>query len=191
MQVELDERRLANLGLSVDLVTNRLAQENVNLTGGRLREGQTEFLVRTVNEFERSGDMNDIVIASERRAQSCGCRMWRTCVRGHKEREVITRIDGRESVEVAIYKEGGTNTVTVSEKVQTALEELKTRLVKLDPDLSVTLITDQARYIRQSVATGIPDRALSAASWPSLSCTSSCAAGRRRRSSAWPFRSRW
>ena len=36
-------------------------------------------------------------------------------VRGHKEREVITRIDGRESVEIAIYKEGGTNTVTVAD----------------------------------------------------------------------------
>ena len=41
--------------------------------------------------------------------------------RGHKEREVITRIDGQESVEVAIYKEGGTNTVTVSDAVQERL----------------------------------------------------------------------
>jgi HAE1 family hydrophobic/amphiphilic exporter-1 len=43
IQVELDERRLANLGLSVDRVLNRLAQENINLTGGRLLEGQTEY----------------------------------------------------------------------------------------------------------------------------------------------------
>ncbi len=41
--------------------------------------------------------------------------------RGHKEREVITRIDGRESVEVAVYREGGTNTVTVVNEVKEGL----------------------------------------------------------------------
>jgi len=49
IQIEIDERRVANLGLTVDQVVSRLAQENVNLTGGRLEEGQAEYLVRTIN----------------------------------------------------------------------------------------------------------------------------------------------
>ena len=48
--------------------------------------------------------------------------------KGFKEREVISRIDGEESVEVAIFKEGGTNTVTVSGGVTTALGDLRERL---------------------------------------------------------------
>ncbi|MFQ5768720.1 MAG: efflux RND transporter permease subunit, partial [Acidobacteriota bacterium] len=64
IQVELDERRMAGLGLTADQVRNRLAQENINLTGGRLREGRVEFLVRTVNEFLRPEDLADLVIDS-------------------------------------------------------------------------------------------------------------------------------
>ena len=151
IQVALDDRRLANLGLSADRVLSRLAQENINLTGGRLREGQTEFLVRTVNEFVRPEDMNSVVIDSSQGAIVTLEDVARV-FKGHKEREIITRINGQESVEVAIYKEGGTNTVTVSDAVTASLDNLRERLQKLDPSLQLTIVTDQARYIRQSVS---------------------------------------
>jgi HAE1 family hydrophobic/amphiphilic exporter-1 len=151
IQVALDERQLANLGLTADRVLTRLAQENINLTGGRLREGQTEFLVRTVNEFVRPEDLNAVVIDS---SQGAIVRLQDVAqvFKGHKEREIITRINGRESVEVAVYKEGGTNTVTVSDAVTESLDSLRERLQKLDPSLQLTIVTDQARYIRQSVS---------------------------------------
>ncbi len=151
IQVELDERRLANLGLNSDLVLNRLAAENINLTGGRLREGQTEYLVRTVNEFLRPSDLEEVVVdrtagAIVRLDDVARVRM------GHKDREIITRINSHESVEVAVYKEGGTNTVTVSDAVRAGIDPLRERLVAVDPALEMEVITDQARYIRQSVS---------------------------------------
>jgi HAE1 family hydrophobic/amphiphilic exporter-1 len=151
IQVQLDEQRLDNLGITADQVLSRLAQENVNLTGGRLQEGQTEYLVRTVNEFLRPEDLLAIVIDS---SQGATVRLEDVAqvVRGHKDREVITRIEGRESVEVAVYKEGGTNTVTVSDRVQESLAELQEQLQKATPGLQLTVITDQGRYIRQSVS---------------------------------------
>ncbi len=150
IEVEIDERRLASLGLTIEQVSQRLAQENINLTGGRLREGQTEYLVRTVNEFLRSEDLADVVVDS-RDGAIVRVEDFAKVVRGHKEREIITRIDGQESVEVAIYKEGGTNTVRVSDAVQQGLTTLDGRLRQLDPNLRMTVITDQAGYIRDSV----------------------------------------
>ena len=150
VQVEVDERQLANLGLTLDRVINRLRQENINLTGGRLREGQTEFLVRTINEFLRPADLEPIVIDSTQGAIVRLADVARV-VKGHKEREVITRIDGQESVDVAIYKEGGTNTVTVSDAVRDALADVETRLRQIDPNFQLAVVSDQARYIRDSV----------------------------------------
>ncbi|MEE9293196.1 MAG: efflux RND transporter permease subunit [Acidobacteriota bacterium] len=150
IQVEIDERRLAGLDLTVEQILDRLAQENINLTGGRLRDGQTEFLVRTVNEYLRPGDINAIVITGSDGAVVRFEDIARI-VKGHKDRDLITRIDRRESVEVAIYKEGGTNTVTVSDAVKASLDPLASRLKQLDPRLEIAVITDQARYIRNSV----------------------------------------
>ncbi len=151
IHVELDERRIANLGLTAERVLERLAQENINLTGGRLREGQTEYLVRTVNEFLRPEDLRAVVIDSAQGALVRVSDVARV-VRSHKEREIITRINGLESVEVAVFKEGGTNTVTVSDAVRASLDKLTSRLRKLDPNLNLTVVTDQAGYIRQSVS---------------------------------------
>ena len=151
IQVELDERRMANLGIDSDQVFNRLGQENINVTGGRLKEGQTEFLVRTINEFVGPEDLLPIVIDSSRGAIVRLEDVARVR-RGHKERELITRINGQESVEVAVYKEGGTNTVRVSDLVTTAMEPLEARLREVEPNLRLTVVTDQARYIRQSVS---------------------------------------
>ena len=150
IQVELDERKLAGLGLTAEQVRNRLAAENVNLTGGRLREGETEYLVRTLNELKRPADIRRIVI---RRSGDAIIRLEDVAQvsTGHKERNIITHINGHESVELAVYKEGGTNTVTVSKAVRDRLKIVANELALSDPKLKLEIITDQARYIRQSV----------------------------------------
>ena len=151
IQVEIDERRLTSLGLTMNQVMNRLAQENVNLTGGRLRDGQTDYLVRTINELLRPEEIREIVID---RAQGAIVRLEDIArvYQGAREREVITRIDGREAVEIAVYKEGGTNTVTVASAVLERVEELEEEIGQIDPQLELTVLADQSRYIRDSVS---------------------------------------
>ena len=151
IQVEIDERRLSSLGLTMNQVMNRLAQENVNLTGGRLRDGQTDYLVRTINELLRPEEMREIVID---RSQGAIVRLEDIArvYQGAREREVITRIDGREAVEIAVYKEGGTNTVTVASAVLERVDELEEEIRQTDPQLELSVLTDQSRYIRDSVS---------------------------------------
>ena len=151
LQVEVDERALANFGFDLDRLIARVAEENIDLTGGRLQDGQTEYLVRTVNELLRPENLEELVLSTE------GGALVRlgdvaTAQRGHREREIVTRYDGRESVEIAIYKAGGGNTVRVSETVRERLETLRGELERIDPELGLVLISDQARYIRKSVS---------------------------------------
>jgi len=150
IQVELDERRLAALGLTGEGVAARLAAENVDVAGGTLRDGRTEYLVRTVNRALRSSDLENIVVLRSGNAVIRLRDVARVVV-GHKDREIITRLDGAESVELAVYKEGGTNTVAVSDAVAARLETLTPELQRTDPSLRLVIVTDQARYIRQSI----------------------------------------
>jgi HAE1 family hydrophobic/amphiphilic exporter-1 len=62
IQVEIDQRRLAQLGISLDTVIQRLQQENVNLSGGRLEEGSQRYLVRTVNQFANVEQMGQMLL---------------------------------------------------------------------------------------------------------------------------------
>ena len=150
IQVELDEQLLASLNLSIRDLTSRLGQENINLTGGTLQEGEAKYLVRTLNEFQSVDEMNDVVVAVRAgapiRLQDIG-RVYS----GYKERTIITRLDGQESVEIAVFKAADANTVSVAGRVRERLAELERAYEgKRDP-LKFDVVFDQSRFIQQSV----------------------------------------
>ncbi len=117
IQVELSEQKLALIGIDIQQVKNRLAQENINLAGGNLKEGQTEYLVRTLNEFKTVDEIANVVIGTWN-GREIKVRDVGEVRRTHKDREIITRLNGQESVEIEIYKEADANVVAVAERVK-------------------------------------------------------------------------
>jgi len=116
IRVELNEQQLTIIGIDIQQVKNRLSQENINLAGGNLKEGETEYIVRTLNEFKDVSEISEIVIGNwNGREIKIGdvAEVKRTS----KEREIITRINGKESVEIEIYKEADANIVNVAKVV--------------------------------------------------------------------------
>ena len=115
VQVFVDQQKLAQLGLSIDVVTRRMRAENVNLSGGRLEQGTQRFLVRTLNEFETVEQMANAIIATQD-GQPIYLRDVANVTRGYKDREAITRVNGKEAIELAVYKEGDANTVQLADR---------------------------------------------------------------------------
>ena len=124
VQVLVDADRLAQLNLAPNLVIDRLRQENVNISGGRIEEGSERYLVRTVNQFTDLGQMRDLLVANVD-GVPVHLRDVATVTQGYKEREAVIRFKGREAVELAIYKEGDANTVAAADAVRKMLERLQ------------------------------------------------------------------
>lgn len=150
IQVEVETTRLDYLGISISEVTSRLAAENVNLTGGVLKDGEAEFLVRTLNEFKNLDEIGEIIIGEIGRAPIKLNDVGRV-FRGHKERDLVTRINGREGVEVAIFKEGDANTIQVSRDVGERLSEFLKENERLLQNSGMEIVFDQAEFIQQAV----------------------------------------
>ena len=148
VQVYVDQQRLAQLKLSIEQVAKRIGAENVNLSGGRLEQGTQRFLVRTVNEFDTLDDMANSVIANVD-GQPVYLKDVARVERGYKDRTAITRLNGEECVELAIYKEGDANTVQLAQGIRAKLEALEKTLPggsKLVP------VYDQSRFIASAVS---------------------------------------
>ncbi len=192
--VEVDEARLALLDITVEQVAQRLWQENINLAGGSLKEGKAEYLVRTLNEFVDLKDIGEVVVGrkggdgdgqgaeafglqgeggragpraligsgeAEVKLKDVATVRW-----GQKEQDVITRINGLESVEVEIYKEADSNTVKVADRVKDVLGFAEGRPSRekgsraagfLDrflqdyPGVELKLISDPSRFIKSAI----------------------------------------
>ena len=150
VHVEVETARLAQLGIPVNQVTDRLASENVNLTGGLLKDGEAEFLVRTLNEFRDMEEIGNIVVGKIGQAPLKLNDVGRV-LRSHREREVITRINGREGVEIALFKEGDANTVHVSRTVRQKLDTINLEYEDLLKGSEIQVVFDQATFIQQAV----------------------------------------
>ena len=74
ISVDLDEDELRRTGLSIQEVVRRLSVENVNLAGGDIKEGDTQYLVRTVNEFSTLEEIADLVVLRSGRARPAPAR---------------------------------------------------------------------------------------------------------------------
>ena len=150
IHVELEEAKLALLGLPIKQIVERLSSENINLTGGTLKDGEVEFLVRTLNQFASIDEINSIVIA-EAGSAVIRLRDIGRAFEANKERRVITRTNGVESVEIAAYKEADTNTVAVAAAVKERLAGLRNDLPAAYSDISIEIISDQSRFISNSI----------------------------------------
>ena len=124
VQVLVDADRLAQLNLPPNLVIDRLRQENVNISGGRIEEGSERYLVRTVNQFSNLDQMRELLVTTLE-GVPVHLRDVATVTQGYKEREAVIRFKGREAVELAIYKEGDANTVAAADAVKKMLERLE------------------------------------------------------------------
>jgi HAE1 family hydrophobic/amphiphilic exporter-1 len=145
IHVEVDAARLSAAGLTLADVTRRLAQENVNVAGGSLTEGRSEYLVRVANQFLAPEEMGRIVLAS-RPDGVVRVADVATVSRGAREREVVARVGHDEAVEIAVYKEGDANTVAVARTVKARLKRLP-----LPAGMTLMTVADQSRFIEQSV----------------------------------------
>lgn len=117
IQVLVDAQKLKNLGLNLDSISNSLAQQNINLSGGRLKEGKTEYLVRTVNEYKTVSEIGDTLIVTPAGIPIALSQVAEV-IQGEKDRDTVVRLNGGEAVELEIYKWGDANTVQVCNKVK-------------------------------------------------------------------------
>src|SRR5690349_3209113 len=120
IRVRNDPFKMATQGLDPAKLAARLAQENINASGGLIREGSTEYLVRTLNEFQDVAEIENLAL--ERRGDATiRVSDVATVERTHAEREVVTTLSGAEAVEIAIYREAGSNIVQLADVVKKKL----------------------------------------------------------------------
>lgn len=147
IQVLINQQRTSQLNIKVEEVIARLKAENVNSSGGRVEDGSQEYLVRTLNQFQSLDDMRNLFIAT-REGKHIRLGDIAEVIDAHKEIDSVTRFNGFEGVEIAIYKEGDANTVQVAENVQRRLERINKEL----PDYyQLQMVYDQSRFIASAI----------------------------------------
>lgn len=155
IHIALREDWMVARQVTVDAVRNALQSENINLAGGSVLEGDKEYLVRTLNEYTSIDELYSLGI---RRNDGVVIPLTDLAeiTDGHKERQVLSRLDGGEAVELEVFKEAGANVVRLADTVQAQLYGdgmLNKGLVAELPDgMKLIVLDDQASFIAAAVS---------------------------------------
>ncbi len=146
--VELDPAALEAYKLSVDQIIASLSLENLNLPGGRVVERQTEFLVRTLGEFQSVEDIQEVIVGVTSMGTPIYLRDVGEVRDTLKDFRYRARIQGQKGVFLFVSKRSGANTVLTTKAIKKELAKIRE---SLPPDIEFYVAMDQADMIQKVI----------------------------------------
>lgn len=144
--VDVDPQRLNAYHLSLNTVTRRIAQENLNLPAGIARRSETEYTIRTLGWLTSLEELEAIPLgASNGRVIRLGDVA--TVRDAHPETRLYTRLNTQPAVGLIVTKQSGANTVAAARAVREKIEQVG----KIYPQLTFKVAYDQSQFIAASV----------------------------------------
>ncbi len=152
INITVDPEKLRARDLSVLDVRKAIAEQNIELPGGKIDQGRREEGLRTVGRVKEVRGFRDLVLATRNGHQvqlrEVGVDTGEGVEDGIEEPRGLSRLDGDAAVSLIVQKQSGGNTVKVAEAVKARLELIKPNL---PPDIRVEVIRDQSKFIKGSI----------------------------------------
>ena len=148
VNVYLDLDKLNAYNLSAQDVQSAIRTENVESPGGRIVRGPTELGVRTLGRINSIAEFNNIIIKNVNGAP-VRVREVGNAEDAMGERRTFAYYQGKPAILLDVRRQTGVNTVKVVDALQKKVAEIRSTL---PPGIDLAVTTDQARYIRASVA---------------------------------------
>ena len=149
LRVDISQNRLSAYGLTMASVASALSKQNLELGGGKISEGATDYTVRTTGEFSTIDEVKNTVITTVNnyvvRLEDLG-----NVYMGFKDRTSEVYINGQPGVYVSVTKQSGKNTVSVAKAVR---EKISSIQEILPGDVILEMISDDSESISDTIGT--------------------------------------
>ena len=148
IRVEFDPDRLYAYRISLSEIIRAIQRENVNIPGGSIDIGAGKYLLRIPGEFTDPAQIDNLVL-TERRGQVIYFKDVARIVDSFEDRTSYARVNGQQSVSLAIKKRSGANIIEVADQVFALMKNAER---ELPPGVSLAVTFNQAKDIRRMVA---------------------------------------
>ncbi|MFP4284477.1 MAG: efflux RND transporter permease subunit [Desulfovermiculus sp.] len=158
IRIRLDAAAIEKYNLGLTTILEKLREENIEKTGGRITVGRQEIIARTTGKFDSLDDIRSVLIArtGQNKIHLGDIAEVRDA---HEDVRVMTRFNGQDSVKLSVLKEAEANTVEVARAVEQRISDLKPAFPQ---ELRISYVENQATYVQQSID-GVRNAAITAA----------------------------
>jgi hydrophobic/amphiphilic exporter-1 (mainly G- bacteria), HAE1 family len=154
IQIQLDKDRLTAYGLGIADISRQINASTQNVPGGRIVNGDSEYSVRVFGEFKTLDQIrNSVLTVSDfnnpnGKSTSVHLRDIANVVDGSAERTAYSRLDGHDTVVLALQKARDGNAVDITQKADAVIESIE----KDYPGIKIVKTSEQAKQISESLS---------------------------------------
>ena len=150
VKINVDMHKLADFELSFNDIENAISSENVSMSGGDLRLGNTRRTIRVIGEFQDVKEMESIIVKHEHQ-DIVYLRDVADVIYGFADPDSYARLDRHPVVTLQVVKKGGENLLKATDEIFDIIEHA--RETKAIPDnLNITITNDQSDIIRKQLS---------------------------------------
>ena len=149
VHIDVDADKLHATGVTIQQVGAALSRQNVEYPGGRMKQGMSEEMLRTLGRITEVPDFGKIIV-SEVDGRPVTVGDVAAVEDSVKEPRSLSRWDNKNAVSLIVRKQSGENTIEIVDRVKERYETLKSTL---PPGVDVIFTRDASTFIRAAVDT--------------------------------------
>jgi multidrug efflux pump len=154
MRIWLNPERIASLDLTAGDVVEALREQNVQIPAGSVGAQPApagldfQMTVTTKGRLENVEEFENIVIKTGANSEVVRIKDVARVELGAKDYTVLSRLDGKPSINIGVFQAPGSNALEVSKKVRAEMERLKERF---PPGVEYHVIYDTTMFVREAI----------------------------------------
>jgi len=147
--VEVEPERLDSLNLTLSQIVGALSAQNVNIPGGSIKSGRSEYLLRTLGQFQNAEEIKNVIIHSYPSGNQLRIKDVARVSDTYEDAETIARLNGRQAITLSISRKTGGNIITIVDNIKELLEKYKAE--KLPDGAYINTTIDLSIYTKDSI----------------------------------------
>ncbi len=149
IQVYVDPARLAERGISIPDLRNRIRERNVDISGGDLESGKRRYLLRTIGRFKDLEDLGQLIIKRDgdsiiRLNDVAEIKL------DHYEITSNSFVNGDPVIFVSIRREIGSNVIAIKNAIMPVAKHISDDIL-VPAGMKMELTSDDVRYVQSSI----------------------------------------
>jgi len=123
--IEVDPEKMNTRGITFDEIIFSLKRRNLNVPGGNISIGKTEYLIRSIGEYENINQIERTIIRTTPNNGFIRISDVAEVKDRREELNILSRLNGEKSISFSISKNASSNSIDVIDGIKKVIEEFR------------------------------------------------------------------
>jgi len=145
----MDPEKMNSYGITFDQVAMALKARNLNVPGGTITFGKSEYFIRSVGEYESLTEISQTVVRKSNNGDFIHIRDIAEVIDRREEMAILSRLNGETSITFSISKQSDANSIDVIDEVKALIDEYRETV---PGGVSFSYTNDNSIYINKTIS---------------------------------------